>query len=92
MSRLANQLSTTYPETNQGMGVDLRPASTVPGQMRGALIGFMTILIAIVGLVLLIACGPIPNVLQNSTSVLTLLTHAGCFPIISFAAADVAQW
>src|SRR6185312_1166351 len=30
--------------------------STVPGQMRGALIAFMTILMAIVGLVLLIAC------------------------------------
>jgi predicted permease len=56
MSRLANQLSSTYPDTNQGTGVDLRPASTVPGQMRGALIGFMAILMAIVGLVLLIAC------------------------------------
>ena len=56
MSRLASQLSTTSPATNRGMGVDLRPASTVPGQVRGALIGFMTILMAIVGLVLLIAC------------------------------------
>lgn len=56
MGRLANQLSTDFPESNRGMGVDLRPASTVPGQMRGALIAFMSILMAIVGLVLLIAC------------------------------------
>jgi predicted permease len=53
---LARQLADGYPETNRGLGVDLRSASTVPGQFRGAVIGFMTILMFIVGLVLLIAC------------------------------------
>jgi predicted permease len=56
MSVLANQLAETYPDTNRGLGIDLRPASTVPGQVRGAVIGFMAILMFIVGLVLLIAC------------------------------------
>lgn len=56
MSSLANQLAETYPETNRGLGIDLRAASPVPGQVRGAVIGFMAILMLIVGLVLLIAC------------------------------------
>ena len=56
MSSLANQLAEAYPDTNRGLGIDLRPASPVPGQVRGAVIGFMAILMFIVGLVLLIAC------------------------------------
>ncbi len=56
MSSLANQLAETYPDTNRGLGIDVRPASPVPGQVRGAVIGFMAILMFIVGLVLLIAC------------------------------------
>ena len=56
MSLLANQLAETYPDTNRGLGIDLRPASPVPGQVRGAVIGFMAILMFIVSLVLLIAC------------------------------------
>jgi predicted permease len=56
MSILANQLAASYPETNRGQGIDLRSASTVPGQYRGPVIGFMAILMFIVGLVLLIAC------------------------------------
>jgi predicted permease len=56
MSSLAAQLAETYPDTNRGLGIDVRPASPVPGQVRGAVIGFMAILMFIVGLVLLIAC------------------------------------
>jgi predicted permease len=56
LTRLAAQLAEAYPETNAGLGIDLRPASTVPGQFRGALVGFMVILMFVVGLVLLIAC------------------------------------
>jgi predicted permease len=56
MSALANQLAEAYPDTNRGLGIDVRPASQVPGQVRGAVIGFMSILMFIVGLVLLIAC------------------------------------
>jgi len=53
---LANQLAAAYPGTNQGQGIDLRSGSTVPGQFRGPVVGFMAILMFIVGLVLLIAC------------------------------------
>ena len=56
MSSLATQLADTYPDTNRGIGIDVRPASSVSGQVRGAVIGFMAILMFIVGLVLLIAC------------------------------------
>jgi predicted permease len=56
MSMLANQLAAAYPETNRDQGIDLRSASTVPGQYRGPVIGFMAILMFIVALVLLIAC------------------------------------
>ena len=56
LSTLAKQLEQANPETNQGVGVDVRPASTIPGQLRGSAIGFMGILMAVVGLVLLIAC------------------------------------
>jgi predicted permease len=56
MGMLAKQLAAAYPETNEGLGIDLRPSSTVPGQYRGPVIGFMAILMFIVGLVLLIAC------------------------------------
>ena len=56
MSLLARQLEESYPETNRGLGADVRAASSVPGQMRSAVIGFMAILMFVVGLVLLIAC------------------------------------
>jgi predicted permease len=56
MSMLATQLSAAYPDTNYEQGIDLRSGSTVPGQFRGPVIGFMAILMFIVGLVLLIAC------------------------------------
>ena len=56
MSLLAHQLEESYPESNRGVGADVRTASSVPGQMRSAVIGFMAILMFVVGLVLLIAC------------------------------------
>lgn len=56
LSMLAGQLEESYPETNRGVGADVRAASSVPGQMRSAVIGFMAILMSVVGLVLLIAC------------------------------------
>ncbi len=52
----AAQLAQAYPETNRGLGVDVRAASMLPGEVRGAVLGFMAILFVVVGLVLLIAC------------------------------------
>ena len=54
MSSLAKQLAETYPDTNRGLGVDV--GLTSPGPVRYVVIGFMAILMVIVGLVLLIAC------------------------------------
>ena len=56
MTSLAYQLAESYPDTNRGRGIELRSASTIPGQFRGAVIGFMGILMFVVSLVLLIAC------------------------------------
>lgn len=56
MSALAGQLAQTFPDSNRGLGIDIQPASTIPGEVRGAVLGFMAILMVLVGLVLLIAC------------------------------------
>jgi predicted permease len=56
MSAFAVQLAREFPESNRNQGVDVRRASGVPGEVRGALLGFMGLLMGLVGLVLLIAC------------------------------------
>lgn len=56
ISAIAQRLGQQYPESNRGKGVEVRPINTGLGQMEGAAIGFMSVLMAIVGLVLLIAC------------------------------------
>jgi predicted permease len=56
ISAIAQRLGQQYPDTNRGKGVELRPTNTGLGQMEGAAIGFMSVLMAIVGLVLMIAC------------------------------------
>ncbi|MDQ3256001.1 MAG: ABC transporter permease, partial [Acidobacteriota bacterium] len=56
MSSLAAQIAQQFPESNRDQGVDVQRASTVPGEVRGALVGFMSLLMGLVALVLLIAC------------------------------------
>lgn len=56
LSAIAQRLAEQYPDTHRGKGVDVRPTNTGLGQMQGAAIGFISVLMAIVGLVLLIAC------------------------------------
>ena len=41
LSTLANVLAQEFPESNRDQGVDVQPASTVPGQVRDGLLGFM---------------------------------------------------
>jgi putative ABC transport system permease protein len=63
VNTLASQLEQAYPETNRERGAEIRPATTLPGQVRGAVVGFMAILMAVVGLVLLIACSNVASML-----------------------------
>jgi predicted permease len=56
LSVLAGQLQTEFPDVERGQGVSLRPIGHVPGEVRSAVVNFMTTLVVIVGLVLLVAC------------------------------------
>ncbi len=55
LSTIAARLLQDYPQVNAGQGVRVMPASLFPGDMRGAVGGFLAVLFAVAGLVLLIA-------------------------------------
>ncbi|OLE54888.1 MAG: hypothetical protein AUG51_06005 [Acidobacteria bacterium 13_1_20CM_3_53_8] len=56
LSVIARRIAEQYPDSHTGKGVDVKPTNTGLGFMEGPAIGFMSVLMAIVGLVLLIAC------------------------------------
>lgn len=56
LSAVAGRIAEQYPDSHRGRGVDVRPTNTGLGQMEGPAIGFMSVLMAVVGLILLIAC------------------------------------
>ena len=65
LETLAARLATAYPETNEGRRLTVVPSSEVainPG-FDGKLFGVAGLLLAVVGLVLLIACSNIANLL-----------------------------
>jgi predicted permease len=55
LGAIAHRLEQSYPEANRGQGVRVTPASVFPGDLRKAVGGFMALLFAVAGLVLLIA-------------------------------------
>ena len=60
---LAGQLQTEFAEAERGMGASVRPVGHVPGEVRAAVVRFMTTLSVIVGLVLLVACANVAGML-----------------------------
>lgn len=52
---IARQLEQAYPESNEGHGARVLPASVFPGEMRTMVRGFLALLLAVTLLVLLIA-------------------------------------
>jgi predicted permease len=63
LNLLAEQIGKEFPETNEGQTVTLTPPGLIHPILRGPVIGFTWILMALVGLVLLIACTNLANLL-----------------------------
>jgi predicted permease len=53
---LARQIEVDHPDTNKNLDADVFPATLVPGPYRGYVQAFTGLLMAVFGLVLLIAC------------------------------------
>lgn len=60
---LAQQLGKEYPDTNEGQKITLIPPGFIVPQLRGAFVSFTAVLMVAVGLVLLIACVNLANLL-----------------------------
>ncbi|MBD0374003.1 MAG: ABC transporter permease, partial [Pyrinomonadaceae bacterium] len=69
LSAIAQRISEQYPDSHRGKGVEVRPTNTGLGQMQDAAIGFMSVLMAIVGLVLLIACANVAGLSLSRSAV-----------------------
>jgi predicted permease len=55
LSTIASRLEQSYPESNRAQGVRVAPASLFPGDFQGVVNAFMFFLLALSGLVLLVA-------------------------------------
>jgi len=65
---IANQLAREFPNDNEGMVITLSPAGLFGSFMRGPIMGFAGVLAVVVGLVLLLACTNLANLLLARAS------------------------
>ena len=63
LNAIAAQLAREYPTVNEGMRIHLAPPGVLGNALRGTILGFGTMLLAIAGLALVIACVNLANLL-----------------------------
>ncbi|HZM87434.1 MAG TPA: ABC transporter permease [Blastocatellia bacterium] len=63
LKSIAAQLASEYPNENENKTIELSPPGLFGAFMRGPVLGFAGVLMAIVGLVLLLACTNLANLL-----------------------------
>ncbi len=63
LKTIAAQLAREFPKENEGLNVALSPVGLVGSFMRGPVTSFVGVLMAVVGLVLLLACANLANLL-----------------------------
>ncbi|HEV3469184.1 MAG TPA: ABC transporter permease [Pyrinomonadaceae bacterium] len=63
LNLLAAQLGREHPETDEGQKITLMPPGFIVPQLRGAVLSFAAVLMGVVGLVLLLACVNLANLL-----------------------------
>ena len=68
LSVLAEQLARAYPKSNKGWTAAVLPATGIPPEFRIFVVPFTALLMAVVGLVLLIACANSANLVLARTA------------------------
>jgi len=63
LKSIAAQLASEYPNENENKTIELSPPGLFGAFMRGPILGFAGVLMAVVGLVLLLACTNLANLL-----------------------------